>query len=769
LKGQSMGSSKMLRILVLAAALTSSGFVGAAAVQAAEWTFLVYIDGDCDLEDAAIDDFLEMAAVGSDPNVNIVVILDRIPNFDDRYGNWTGTRMGIINPKNVPDTSWGIDAGEVNMGDPLTLQNFIEWGVTNFPASKYAVILWNHGDGWRERVDKTPVKAVCEDWSSGGDCLYMKEVRQALETVGLSVGDPDLVGFDACLMGMVEVAYEIRDHGSVMVGSEEVEPWVGWPYTPVMADLVANPSMSAAQLGTVIVDRYYQSYDNSETQAATDLTQMDALAAEIDSLAQTLRDNWDGGYGACFSAAQSLMAAIDSAVIHEQHGSSWPGSHGLAIYFPDTAGMFDSDYNGSVILFPGATRWEEFLQDFYASMGGSWVAVARAQSQEYWYPEHIDIYDFCERLVANVPDDLEISPDASFVASGPEGGPFTPGSKIYTLTNTGVDPIDWAASSTATWLDLSDTGGSLAPGAFVEVEVSINADANSLEMGVHPNTVTFTNTTSTISRTRDVLLRIAVPDYFTELFSSNDNDLDNQTLIFTPDGSNSFYSVCREPATSFPTDPAGGTSLPLGDDDSIQVDLTGAQVFLYGNGYGTFFVGSNGSITFIGPSTYYEESLGTHFAVPRISVLFDDLDPSAGGVVLWEQLADRAVVTWENVPEYGPSNSNNFQVEMFFDGTIQLTWLGIAATDGLAGLSEGGGVPEGFEESDLTGYGPCPCTVDFQHFARFAQWWFESDCDQANNWCGGADLNQLGDVNEVDLGLFVGEWLEDCPDTWPLR
>jgi hypothetical protein len=742
--------------------------MGTGVAHAAYWTFLIYMDGDCNLEDAAIDDFLEMAAVGSDPNVNVVVVLDRIPGYDTRFGNWTGTRVGIISSGDVPDTSWGINAGELNMGSPQTLKNFVEWGVTNYPASNYAVILWNHGDGWQKSADKEPVKAVCWDDSSGGDCLYMKEVRQALEAIELSVGNPDLIGFDACLMGMVEVAYEIRGHASVMVGSEETEPWDGWPYTPILATLLTQPSMNPEQLGQVIVNRYYQSYGNSETQAAADLTQMDALAAEIDSFAQTLRDDWNSGYSACVAAAQSLMAAINSAVIHERHGSSWPGSHGLAIYFPRTAGQFDSDYNGSVILFPGATRWEEFLQDFYASMGGSWLATARAQTQQYDYPENIDLYNFCERLVLNAPDDLQISPDADFVASGPEGGPFTPDSKVYTLTNIGPDPIDWTATKTATWLDLSDTGGSLASGAFVEVEVSINADANSLEMGIHPNTVNFTNTTSGLGQTCNVILRIGIPDYFTEIFTSSDNDLDNQTLIFTPDDSNSFYSVCRKPATSFPTDPAGGTPFPPVDDGAAQVDLTDANVLVYGNSTGTFFVGSNGYITFIGPDTEYEESLLRHFAVARLSALFDDLNPSAAGTVSWKQLADRVAVTWQNVPEYGTSNSNSFQVEMFFDGTIQLTWLEIAAADGLAGLSEGG-IPAGFAESDLTAYTPCPCTVDFRHFAELAQWWCVLDCNEGNNWCGGADLNQLDGVDFVDLGMLTDDWLDDCPHDWPFR
>jgi hypothetical protein len=30
-----------------------------------------------------------------------------------------------------------------------------------------------------------------------------------------------------------------------------------------------------------------------------------------------------------------------------------------------------------------------------------------------------------------------------------------------------------------------------------------------------------------------------------------------------------------------------------------------------------------------------------------------------------------------------------------------------------------------------------------------------------NNWCGGADIDRNGSVNEVDLRIFVLDWLQD--------
>ena len=200
-----------------------------------------------------------------------------------------------------------------------------------------------------------------------------------------------------------------------------------------------------------------------------------------------------------------------------------------------------------------------------------------------------------------------------------------------------------------------------------------------------------------------------IPDAFTELFTS-DNDLDDSTLLLTLTGSTDFYDACADTITALPTDPTGGTPIPLTDNDFAEITLTGgASVLLYGTAYTSIFVGSNGYLTFTAGDTGSAESLEEHFDVPRISALYDDLNPASGGTVSWKQLADRVAVTFENVPQVNTSDANTFQFELFFDGGIRLSWLGISASDGLAGLSQGGGVPYAFSASDLTAYRPCSC------------------------------------------------------------
>lgn len=219
------------------------------------------------------------------------------------------------------------------------------------------------------------------------------------------------------------------------------------------------------------------------------------------------------------------------------------------------------------------------------------------------------------------------------------------------------------------------------------------------------------------------------PIFFTEMFSSEDNDLSYTSLTFQPNGSGSYYGGCAEPIGALPVDPTGGTTLSLSDDDSETVSLSGgAMVGLYGNLHGSFSVVSNGYINFGADSTDYSETLEEHFSREQVAALYDDLNPSDGGTISWKQMADRVVVTYENVPEFSGGNSNTFQVELHFDGTVVISFLGIDATDGLAGLSEGVGLDPDFEESDLSAMESCGCIfVDGFENGNMDGWSVHSD------------------------------------------
>lgn len=200
-------------------------------------------------------------------------------------------------------------------------------------------------------------------------------------------------------------------------------------------------------------------------------------------------------------------------------------------------------------------------------------------------------------------------------------------------------------------------------------------------------------------------------DWFTQHFNLSTNDLDYLRLRFTPNLSNNFYVAClEEGVTAYRTPVAGSTEITLPDDGFSLVTLSeGKQVSLYGKKYGSFFVGSNGYITFDQGDSASDVSLDNHFSQPRISGLYCDLKPNAGGKVYFKQLPNRAVVTWDNVRVTNviTEQTASIQVEMFFDGRITITWLKIDEYFGLAGLSRGGGKPANFANSRLSKYGGC--------------------------------------------------------------
>ena len=371
-------------------------------------------------------------------------------------------------------------------------------------------------------------------------------------------------------------------------------------------------------------------------------------------------------------------------------------------------------------------------------------------------------------------DPMIVIPATDAVFSGPAKGPFSPGSKNYILSNQGQETLVWEASISdpcdpCDWLIVEPGDGMLNPLGFTSITVRVDEQVSCyLKPGEYHKKLIFTNTTSGVTRTRRVTLSVTVPDYFTEQFDDNDNDVSQQTLTFVPSLSCDKYNVCREEVTAFPVDPAGGTSIALRDDDYFPVGLSGKTISYYGKNYGTFYIGSNGYVTFVSGDVRYTESLADHFDLPRISGLFNDLTPGAGGEVSWKQLDNSVAVTFENVPEYNQVNSNSFQIEMFYNGRIRITWLEIEAQEGIMGLSGGDGVPAGFLESDLSAYEICPLRGDFdksggvnlEDFAVLAGYWLV-DCNVNNAWCEGADIIGDSTVGLMDLLEFSGVWLAE--------
>jgi hypothetical protein len=355
------------------------------AATTADWTVLIYLDGDNNLDGAGVFNVNQMESVTypAGGSVKVAVQFDRAYDAD-----WTETRRALI----VHDTNTSTmtsftgsnytSIGEADMGLAASLTSFIQWGVATYPASHYVLDLWDHGGG---------LDGVCWDDTNGSN-LTLQEVRQAITNSGTHI---DVIGFDACLMGMEEVAHEIRGVGDVMVASEELVPGDGFPYDAWLASLAATPTMTASQLGADLVQKYgayYDPYTNDTTMSAVNLANESALATSLSSFAQAATNcaEWStitaarnashNYYGADYidlgtflqyvgvhatdatlrSSANSAYTSYQAAIIQNYSGSV-EGATGLSIYLPAQGGSIRSDYTAANFLFVNDTQWKTFL------------------------------------------------------------------------------------------------------------------------------------------------------------------------------------------------------------------------------------------------------------------------------------------------------------------------------------------------------------------------------------------------------------------------
>jgi len=355
-----------------------------------EWGFYVYMAGDNTLYQEVTDDLNEMKMVGSNDNLEIVALTDQLLGNDSHA--YRVIKHGLEEtPLSDINSTW---SNEIDMGDGETLKDFMVWAASEYPAKRKILVIWNHGSGW---------KKVAED---GDSHLTVPEIRESIEEYREITGDPPLtlIGFDACLMGMFEIAYELKEHAEMIHGSEAYEPLEGWTYNHLLYKL--DEDMSNSELAHHVVNDYVESYRNgsvytsySVTAAVVDTNKLDNLNTKLENFSSTLnsilplyrdqisysrdetqrydqnpdyRDLYDLAVNVenripVYDAkmyARELKNSIEDTVISEDHWQK-PGklpvdkAHGLTIYFP-TEGVEE----GYSDLSNGDSEWANFIENY---------------------------------------------------------------------------------------------------------------------------------------------------------------------------------------------------------------------------------------------------------------------------------------------------------------------------------------------------------------------------------------------------------------------
>jgi Clostripain family len=389
-----------------------------------EWTIMVYSAADdVVLEENMWFDVNEMELVGSTEQMNVVVQIDRYSGAFTGDGDWTEARRYLVSQDDdLSQLNSQIvqSLGEVDTGDPQTLIDFVTWTVENYPAQKYALVMSDHGGGWTGGFS---------DMSAGDSALTMPEIVSAMEKIRAATGVEkfEVLGFDACFMGQIEVFGSLYPFSNYMVASEEVIPAYGWSYAGWLGELAQNPAMSGNELSQSIVSTYVvtDTYltevratadEISQEESTTTLSAIesaripDVIAAmndfisaiafidqeqvaeartytrkylslfgddaapsflDLSNFAGILRERTDDE-GVQQAAAQ-LKSAIAAAVVSEKHGENRAGSNGIAFHFPDSDIYYFTEYNTefppyyaeSSYKFLEQSVWDEFLAYHY--------------------------------------------------------------------------------------------------------------------------------------------------------------------------------------------------------------------------------------------------------------------------------------------------------------------------------------------------------------------------------------------------------------------
>ena len=355
-----------------------------------DWTVLVYMAADNNLEEPALDDLAEMTeAEGTD----FVVLVDRSPGYTDAdaigLGDFDDSRLLHIKDGEVEVIG---EPGELNTGDPSVLASFVNEGINAYPNDHYALTIWNHGGGW---------KGAAWDDTDDEDHLELTEIAEAVE-VGLEETDRDqldLIGFDACLMATYEVGDLLAPVATYMIASEDLEPGFGWDWSAVSTDGGAT----TAELGESIIDGFAaasaEEGENATTLSLTDLTALEALDEAVATVAEAMSEDaakavgrvgysrnnslgfardpnpqYDyflvdlGDLGRALAtvdgmedAGEALTEAVERVVVHHGDGPAAAAATGLTAHFPPTRELASAEYEA----LDATSSWTDFLGAYY--------------------------------------------------------------------------------------------------------------------------------------------------------------------------------------------------------------------------------------------------------------------------------------------------------------------------------------------------------------------------------------------------------------------
>jgi len=315
-----------------------------------DWLVMFFLGPDDELFQFGQTLLDEATRVGSSDRVAVVAEVDpTTPSEDTLRGPLFRNRREM---KKIGLTN----------GGPKAIIDFVDDSKARYEARHRLLLYWDHGNGWQNvHVFDNVVEAIeirrnqqhgpheVPDEPVPGTSLFVNELRAVLD----ETRDIAIVAFDACLMSMIEVAFQLRERAQFMVASQHLLPAArGWPYEALLRALTLNPRMDPEEVVNTMIDTFAGSYNGAND--AVTLSGL-RLSAEVDR---------------AVAAIDSFSLALLDAIHASDHG--------------------DQTARGEVVY-------------------------ARLQTQSFGNPEYIDIVSFCDEIRKRFPNDARLHRSAGLV------------------------------------------------------------------------------------------------------------------------------------------------------------------------------------------------------------------------------------------------------------------------------------------------------------------------------------------------------------------
>jgi hypothetical protein len=241
----------LILILLAAAAVATSPATGrGASPPGTDWGVYVYMGGDYrDVQGPTLDDIEEMERVGSSEQVTLIVQRDGARGAGMRRYRIERAAGPVARRPSTPPLEIHPP---IDSGSAASLEGFIRWALARFPARRRVLVLSGHAWGWKGVIQDEQNRSIIPVPAMAG------AIGRSLEGAGVAAFD--LIVFDCCITGCVEVAHELRGLTRYVVFSPLEMPYRGFPWDVTVARLVARPDMRARELARAMVGDFIASY-----------------------------------------------------------------------------------------------------------------------------------------------------------------------------------------------------------------------------------------------------------------------------------------------------------------------------------------------------------------------------------------------------------------------------------------------------------------------------------------------------------------------------